>query len=486
MGDDPHMSLTRTKAGLLLAAGLALTLATGLGPAGATTSPTTDPSYDVDKAWSADDTIAPPRQDRAARPSNAGPEGYLTAAGDPRDIVDMAVIGTPLAVQNSGGAAGFTAFAQSAVDQTNTAFANSGVTTRVRLAIAAQTSTPESTSVRTDLFALQKAGDGRFDDVQGIREAYHADIVHLLVEGNPNDTNGGFGYVGATPDFAYAVTHRQLATTILNFPHETGHVFGADHDPATSPSAPLPARGYTAPNNAWHTVMAYPTTCEARYGQGNCSVIPYFSNPGVSYQGVPTGDATANNASVIEGRAAVVAGFRQSQLYPVAPLVSGAVLGKKAKVDTGTWTPVASLAVQWNLDGQPIAGATSSTLKMKRTYVHRALSVTVTGTAASYAPVVVGSTPVRVSKKLLRKTKTPRLQGKAKKGKRLTATVKQTKPRSKISFSWYSNGIKIKGAKGRTYKIKKKDRGTYVQVQVRFKKKGFETVVKPSASKLVK
>ena len=169
----------------------------------------------------------------------------------------------------------------------------------------------------------------------------------------------------------------------------------------------------------------------------------------------------------------------------VQPLISNAVLGRKAKVDIGTWTPAASLSVQWYADGVPIKGATGQKLKMKRKYVHKSLTVGVTGTAASYAPVGIGSPAVKVTKKLLRKTKTPKIKGKAKKGKRLHVKVKQSKPRSKLKFSWYSNGIKIKGAKGRTYKIKKKDRGTYLQVRVTFKKKGFETVTKPSSSKLV-
>ncbi|WP_426247488.1 reprolysin-like metallopeptidase [Nocardioides sp. LHG3406-4] len=478
------MSISRKYAGLLVAAGVTLTLVAGLGPAGA--APDGDllgaKTYEPGARLSPDDTATPPPAP-TPRP-RVRDQGYTVAPGDPRDTVDIAVIGTPAVISATGGQTGFATFAQSAVNQTNTAFANSGITTRLRLVAAAPTATPESTSVRTDLYAVQNPSDGRFDDVQAVREATHADIVHLLVEGSDTDTNGGYGFVGATPEYAYAVTHRDLATTIMNFAHETGHVFGADHDPATNPSAPLPARGYFYAPGRWHTIMSYPTACSAA-AHAPCTVIPYFSNPAVSYQGVPTGTAEANNASVIETNAAAVAGFRQSQLYPVTPLVSKAVIGKKAKVDTGTWTPVASLAVQWYVDGKPIAGATKRTLKMKRKYVHKALSVAVTGTAASYAPLVVSSAPVEVTKKLLRKTRTPKIKGKAKAGKRLVARVKQSKPRSKLSFSWYSNGVKIKGAHGRSYKVKKKDRGTYIQVRVRFKKKGFEPVVKPSASTLV-
>ncbi len=479
------MSRTRKYAGLLLAAGLTLTLVAGNSPAGA--EPDGDLpgaiSYEPGARLSPDDTLKPPPAP-TARPRQ-GDQGYATAPGDPRGIVDIAVIGTPRVIAATGGAAGFNTFAQSAVDQTNASFANSGVTTRVRLVAAAATTTPESTRVETDLAAVRTPGDGRFDDVHGIREATHADIVHLLVEGDPSDPSGGYAYVGARADTAFAVTHRDLATTLMNFAHETAHVFGADHDPATSPNAPLPARGYFYAPGRWHTIMSYPNACSAQAG-ARCSVIPFYSNPAVAYQGVPTGTAEANNASVIEGRAAAVAGFRQSQLYPVQPLVTKAVLGKKAKVDTGTWTPTASLAIQWYVDGQAIKGATGRKLKMKRKYVHKALTVGVTGTAASYAPVTVGSVPVEVTKKLLRKTRTPKLKGKAKAGKRLVAKVKQSKPRSKLSFTWYSNGVKIKGAKGRSYKVKKKDRGTYIQVQVRFKKKGYETVVRPSGSKLVK
>ncbi len=465
--------------------GVTLALVAGFAPAGATNDDTAgrvgfDQSAYPEKG--VDDVAVPPKW---ARTPYSPPRGARVAPGDPRTQVDVLVVATPEAVAQAGGLPAIVTYAQAEIAKTNSAYANSLVTTRQRLVDVVATPTPESTGVEPDLFAIQKPTDGRFDEVYAQRDRVHADLVHLITRGSASDPYGGIAFSDINPNAGFGVTTLTHSPP-LTYAHETGHNFGAGHDAGAreTPSQPLPARGLVNVASRWFTIMAYPTACQN--AGVTCSVIPYFTNPAVAYNGAPTGTTEANNASVIEANAAAVASYRQSQLYPVAPLISGAVLGRKAKVDTGAWTPAASLAVQWYVDGVAIPGATGKKFKIKRKYVHKSLTVGVTGTAASYAPVGIGSAPVEVSKKLLRKTRTPKIKGKAKKGKRLHVKVKQSRPRSKMKFSWYSNSIKIKGAKGRSYKVKKKDRGTYIQVRVTFKKKGFETVIKPSASKLVK
>lgn len=64
----------------------------------------------------------------------------------------------------------------------------------------------------------------------------------------------------------------------------------------------------------YRTVMAYDNEF------GEYTRIPYFSNPDVSYQGIPTGvlpgqPNEANNALTINNSASTVASFRQSDFW---------------------------------------------------------------------------------------------------------------------------------------------------------------------------
>ena len=471
--------------GLLLGAGVALSLAAGLGPAGA--APTSPDDHGTATAEPRPyDALVPPPAPAPPASARPGPQGYAVAPGDPRGTVDIAVLGTTRAVSAAGGTAAFATFAQRAVDQTNQVFASSGVTTRLRLVGTGATATAESTSVggtRADLEALRAPGDGRFDEAHPLRERFHADIVHLLVEGTAGD-NTGFAYIGADAASAFAVTHRQYAidARTYTFAHETGHVFGADHDPAAANArTPLPARGYFSPTKPWHTVMAYPTACNARHGAGRCLPIPHFSNPRVAYQGEPTGTAEADNASVIEARAGVVAAMRQSQIHPVTPILTSAPRHAAAlTADPGTWLPVETvLSYQWYVAGAPVPGATAASYTPAVTDVGQPVSVLVTGTAPHYAPVQAASAPATVAPGLIQ-TRPPKLTGRPRVGGRLVVALPGWQPAVRASYRWLRNGSAIKGATGKAYRVRRTDRGKRISVVVTAAQAGYETAVEKS------
>ena len=83
------------------------------------------------------------------------------------------------------------------------------------------------------------------------------------------------------------------------FVHEAGHCLGAMHDRQTmnEPEDEYDEYnyGYCLPNSLYATVMAYSYNCPAPEREK----ILHFSNPEVTYEGLPTGDAENNNARAI-------------------------------------------------------------------------------------------------------------------------------------------------------------------------------------------
>lgn len=82
----------------------------------------------------------------------------------------------------------------------------------------------------------------------------------------------------------------------------------------------------------------------------------------------------------------------------------------------------------------------------------------------------------------------PTIKGTGKAGKKLTAQPGKWGPRSKVTFKyqWYRNGKAIAGAKSKTYKLVKADKGKQIKVKVTGSQKGFAAISKTSAAKKVK
>ena len=92
------------------------------------------------------------------------------------------------------------------------------------------------------------------------------------------------------------------------FVHEAGHCLGAFHDRYTSMGQGVISSldddkyynyGYCLPGNKYATVMSYEYNCPKNAAGDDVEEILYFSNPDVSFEGVPTGDSLNNNAKTI-------------------------------------------------------------------------------------------------------------------------------------------------------------------------------------------
>ena len=226
------------------------------------------------------------------------------AGDDSAAFIDVMVLYTPAAAIAAGGSSAINALIANAISVTNTAYGNSNVTQRVRLAFSGPVAYTESGDIETDLDNITN-GTGGLSAVAALRNTYAADMVSLLTN-TPGSQFCGIAWhmssvsSGFDP-FAYSVVEQSCAVGSLAFPHELGHNMGLRHDwyvdNHTTPYSY--AHGHvnvgTSSSTRWRTIMSYADKCT---DQGVfCTRIPYWSNPSLSYMGSPLGVPAGTNTS---------------------------------------------------------------------------------------------------------------------------------------------------------------------------------------------
>ncbi|MBF0508779.1 MAG: hypothetical protein HQK57_07625 [Deltaproteobacteria bacterium] len=262
-----------------------------------------------------------------------------SAQPDDGSRIDVMVLYTPAALTGAGSTAAMNSTISLAIAETNQGYANSGVTQRVRLVHTEQVTYDETSfDWSTTLNRLTGTSDGFMDNIHAIRDTYGADEVVLLVE----DTGFcGLAWLMTTLDnsfktHAFAVVSRTCATGYYSFAHEMGHNMGCNHDRTNASGGQLYSYsfGYQEPSGAFRTIMAYQNGCI-----GSCPRINYWSNPDVSYTGLPTGvlytaGNSADNRRTLNNSAYTVANFRTS-----------------VSTKTLLWSGTGGIASIWTLDG---------------------------------------------------------------------------------------------------------------------------------------
>jgi hypothetical protein len=251
--------------------------------------------------------------------------GSVTA-NDSAAFVDILVVYTDDLRASLGSTAAAQSAATSAIAAANTAYQNSGVTFRLRLAGTAEVAYNDSGSLNTALSELRNGADGVIDEVHALRNQYGADDVAMLVLNSGGSC--GIAYVGsASASFAssaFAVIPNSCAVGNLSFPHELGHNFGLAHDRLAATGGANPAYpygyGYVDTGDQFRDIMAYANDC------GSCPRIQYFSNPNLTFLGRPLGisyesspSTSADAVRALNEIASVAANWRQSVVVSTPP-----------------------------------------------------------------------------------------------------------------------------------------------------------------------
>ncbi len=232
------------------------------------------------------------------------------------------------------------------VDLANQALADSGIHVRFRLVHTEKKNYTDDGSMNTALISLTN-NEGVFSDVEALRDLYGADQVTLLRR--YVDQGCGLAWIMQYDNarYAYAVVHDGRRSDgyycdDLTYIHEVGHNLGCAHDRAHSDGVQGMydySYGYQfqAGTTWYRTIMSY--DCP-----GGCLQVGYFSNPQVSYNGVPTGVAAgapdaADNGDTINRTSFLVQNYRPATAPDlVASRTSLAVPAPATEVGTVAYT----------------------------------------------------------------------------------------------------------------------------------------------------
>jgi hypothetical protein len=285
-------------------------------------------------------------EDRPAVADSNTPSDPEMLAGPQTDdgsVIDVLVVYTDDARAAAGGQAQIETLIDTAINDTNASYANSGINQQIRLVATAEVNYNETGNATTDKTNLRN-GTANLQIARDLRDAYGADLVTMIVETNNQNLCGeAYNVMGTvSSDFApdaYDVVVRNLcAVSNHSFAHELGHLMGARHDwfvDATNNSPYSFNHGYvltpTLPN-PWRTIMAYDNRCQA--AGTTCTRIAFWSNPAIMSDsnpvGVPAGTSTsctisntlnpqcdADNHQALNNTAYTVANFRPGNLTNV-------------------------------------------------------------------------------------------------------------------------------------------------------------------------
>jgi hypothetical protein len=265
-----------------------------------------------------DDIVIPPASKQVS--ADVSPGVLATAT----DTVDVMVVYSDVTRAAAGGTAAIESEIDLGIAVANSAYANSGVTQRVRLVHTEEIAYALDTPALLIQNALNDVTNGTngLGTVAGLRNVYGADLVSFWVEGaGINSSTCGIAWLMSTVSASFApngysvLIRPNCAVANQSFPHEMGHNMGLRHDvfvdPGTTPYAY--AHGYVDPQHRFRDIMSYSNACFASAPAQDCPRVNEFSSPLKTFQGAVTGTAAgADNAHALNNTLPTVAGFRSA------------------------------------------------------------------------------------------------------------------------------------------------------------------------------
>jgi hypothetical protein len=259
------------------------------------------------------------RMDMLANTLSANPLDQVT--------IDVMIVYTAPArdwANSSGG--GIANVIAQAVAKGQLALDNSNAYVTLNLVYSGEVSYTESGDSETDVVRLRMTSDGYLDEVHTLRNQYYADIVGLFTY---TGTEGlaGIGYqltsTSGNPAYAFSLTRVQYAGWTFTYIHEMGHNMGCGHHKEQNVQPGPGVFNYSAgwrwignDSGKYCSIMTYEAGKYFEDGQTHTRVA-YFSNPGVLYKNVATGNSTdGDNARTIRETKAVIAGYRTGTSTP--------------------------------------------------------------------------------------------------------------------------------------------------------------------------
>jgi len=178
--------------------------------------------------------------------------------------------------------------------------------------------------------------------------------------------------------------------------------------------------------------------------------------------------------------------YRQlpAKVFATAPtpnIVGTAAEGEVLTATAGTWKLNPSLlGYQWNANGQPITGATTSTLTVPVLAAGAKVTVSVTASRKGFATTTKTSA-AKTYLKAFTSAPTPTISGTIAAGSVLTADPGAWSPAATLSYAWFADGKAIyKGPKTNKYTLTATSQFKAITVRVTATKSGYVTTSRTS------
>ena len=236
-----------------------------------------------------------------------------------------------------------------------------------------------ATLVHSEIFSFDESGGSssalshvtNSSVAHSLREEHHADLVALFARVNDS---GGVAWLldnkNGIPSIGFSLTRVQQAASSYTHIHEMGHNMGCHHHKYQNVQ-PGPTYWNNWPDNLWSAGWRW----QGADGGYYCSVmtyagggffedgithseVPYFSNPDLTFEGVPTGHPfDGDNARTLREIKHVIAAYRVSGKAEIftAPIkdieLVQALSGGTIATDAGT--PVIKRGMVWDVEPNP-------------------------------------------------------------------------------------------------------------------------------------